>query len=109
MSNIDYNFAKNNNMNILATIDRCMNMIPKELIDSNIIYIELDKENYSGIKEEVENLIKIDGGITLTDERRADIGKALVVSMSGYKIVIALNENKPKGEDFYLAFKTRIL
>ena len=87
-------------MNILGTIDRCINMIPKELVEGDILYVELDKTSYDTILNEVENLSKVNGGITLKEERYSDVSKdkAIVIGLSGYKIVVVLNKNKQEGE-----------
>ena len=109
MSNIVFNFAKNVIMNILGTLDRCINMIPKELIENEVIYIELDQGSYKLILEEVDNLSKVNGSITIKEERVTDIGKAFVIGLGGYKIVVALDKNKVESSDFYFAFKTKII
>lgn len=98
-------------MNILGTIDRCINMIPKELIEGEIFYVELDQKSYNMILEEVENLSKVNEGITLKEERYADVSKekALVIKLGDYKIVVVLNKNKQEGVDFYISFKTKII
>ena len=96
-------------MNILGTIDRCINMIPKELVEGEILYVELDQKSYGMILGEVENLSKVSEGITLKEERYADIGKATVIKLGDYKIVVVLNKNKQEGVDFYISFKTKII
>lgn len=96
-------------MNILGTIDRCISMIPKELIEGNILYAELDKESYALIQEEVKSIEKVDGGITLSEDRFVDFGKSLVIKFMDYKVIVVLNKDKPKADNFYLAFKTKII
>ena len=96
-------------MNILGTIVRCINMIPKELIEGEILYVELDQKSYDMILGEVENLSKVNGDITLKEERYADIGKATVIKFGDYKVVVVLNKNKAEGVDFYISFKTKII
>lgn len=98
-------------MNILGTIDHCINMIPKELVEGDILYVELDKTSYDMILNEVENLSKVNGGITLKEERYFDVSKdkAIVIGLNGYKIVVVLNKNKQEGVDFYISFKTKII
>lgn len=98
-------------MNILGTIDRCINMIPQDLIEGNILYVELDKQSYDMILGEVDALSKVNNDITIKEERYADVSreKAFVIGMDGYKIVVVLNKGKEVGVDFYISFKTKII
>jgi len=84
-------------------------MIPKELVENNILYAEVDKESYALVQEEVNNIIKVDGGITLAEDRFVDFGKSLVIKFQDYKVIVVLNKDKPKADNFYLAFKTKII
>lgn len=78
-------------MNILGTIDRCLNVLPKSIIESEIVYVELDKDSYEIIQEELAIATKVPGGITLENERYADdIGKCLVIKIGEYKVIVAL-------------------
>jgi len=110
MSNIVYNFAKNNDMNILGSIDRCLNIIPKIIIENSVVYVELDNDNYDIIQGELAIATKVPGGITLENEKFAeDIGKCMIVKMGDFRVIVTLNKNKSKQDNFYVAFKTRII
>ena len=95
-------------MGVLSTIDRAISAVQDDLIDGKIVYIELDKDNYELVQKEVENY-KLAENISLEEKKVADIGKCLVLSYMDYKVIITVNNDKRKMEDFYFAFKTKII
>ena len=94
---------------ILSTLDRVLHSIQNDVIDSNVIYIELDKENYSLVQEEVNTISEIGGASLAFKEKVTDVGKCLVLTYNEYKVIITVNKNKDKGDDFYFAFKTKVI
>ncbi len=90
------------------SIDKCLNSLSKDVVLENTVFIELDRENYEQLSLEVNNIVS--GNITLVEEKVDDFGKCKVLSFAqGYKVLIALNKDKGKAEDFYVAFKMRII
>jgi hypothetical protein len=96
-------------MNILKTLDRCMHMIPLELIENRILYIEVDKENYEEIDSEILAIVNDPSVVILKDQKVADIGKCITLTYNGYNIIIVQDKNKNRMNSFYLAFKTTII
>jgi hypothetical protein len=96
-------------MNILKTLDRCMHMIPLELIENRILYIEVDKENYEEIDSEISAIVNDPSVVILKDQKVADIGKCITLTYNGYNIIIVQDKNKNRMNSFYLAFKTTII
>jgi dihydroneopterin aldolase len=94
-------------MGILASIDRCVNQIPKDLVENKILYLELDKKNYELVQEEIEVVTGSD--VKLIEQKVDDIGKSIVLNYNDYKIVIIVNKDKEGLDTFYVAFKTKIL
>ena len=91
-------------MGVLGTIDRCINMLPHELIEDKVLYIELDRDNYETMQEEVN--AKYD---FVAEQKVTDMGKCLTMLYREFKIVIVLNKNKSKLDNFYVAFKTKVI
>lgn len=94
-------------MGILLTIDRCLNMIPSELIENKIVFIELDKDSYESVQKEVKEVMGSE--IVLSEEKIADIGKCKVITFTHGKAYVVENKNVSKQGDFYFAFKTKII
>jgi len=96
-------------MSILGTISGCIDILPGELVEGKILYIELDIENYDILQEEIAAATPVDGGIVLLEQRVDDIGKGLVLNFQrGYKVVIVSNKGS-RLDNFYIAFKTKII
>lgn len=90
-------------------------MIPLELLENRTLYVELDKNNYSKLQEECEDKIsfQLNEGLptqySLTSEKVPDIGKSVVLTTMGFRIVCVLNEAKIRPDTFYIAFRTKII
>jgi SPX domain protein involved in polyphosphate accumulation len=103
-------------MGILGTIDRCLHGIQYDLIKDMIVYVELDRDNYKVVLEEVElkvqDLTSVSNSSQLSvelNQKVKDFGKCTILNYMGYKIIISENDKKIKDECFYLAFKTKII
>ena len=79
-------------------------MLPHELIEDKVLYIELDRDNYKVIQEEIDAKYDL-----VAEQKVADIGKCLTMQFLEFKIIIALNKSKSKLDNFYIAFKTKII
>jgi len=90
-------------MSILKTLENCIKLIPLELVEDRIFYIELDKKNYDSIDDE------INATYVLQEAKVPDMGKGKVLVYMGYRFVFVVNKDKTKTDDFYIAFKTKIL
>ncbi len=91
-------------MSILATIENCIRLIPVELVNNRMFYIELPKVAYETVRQECEAKYE------LTSEANiVDLGKGYWMIYMGYKIVFVVNTKAPEAEDFYIAFKTKII
>lgn len=108
LSNIVHNFVKNIVMSIIGTISNCIDRIPVDLIQDKIFYAEVDKENYDGIEEEFAKITN-DTNYSFKEEKVSDIGKCKVLVYKDYKVVITQSPIKVKLDNFYVAFKTRIV
>jgi hypothetical protein len=84
-------------------------MIPLELIENRILYIEVDKENYEEIDSEFSAIVNDPSVVILKDQKVADIGKCITLTYNGYNIIIVQDKNKNRMNSFYLAFKTTII
>jgi len=97
-------------MGILGTIDRCIHSVQVGLIEGGVVYIELDKENYEVFLKEVDEKVNYESEMSVDLKRKvADMGQCTVLNYMGYKIVVSVNKDKGKMENFYFAFKTKIL
>jgi hypothetical protein len=96
-------------MNIIKTLDRCLHMIPPELIENKVLYVEVDKENYEEIDTEVSAIISDPSVNILKEQKVADIGKCITLTYMGYQFIIVQDKNKSRQKSFYLAFKTTII
>lgn len=95
-------------MTILQTVDRCLNMIPKELINDKILYVEVDGESYEGLDGEFSKLTS-SPDVLFVEQKIADIGKCKVFTFGEYKVIITSDKKKTRSSSFYVAFKTKVL
>lgn len=86
-------------------------MIPKELIEGDAIFVELDRESYNKVLMEVEELMKVSDKVSISEGSYPDISnvKTPIITLHEHKIVVVLNKDKYHGDNFYVAFKTKIL
>ena len=93
-------------MGILKVFEDCIGKINPELIKDRTIYIELDSQTNKEFKEtELANL-----DCSTVESKIPDVGNASVVNFMGYKFIIVENKDvKTKMDDFYIAFKTKIV
>lgn len=98
-------------MNILGSIDKFLSVLPRGVIDEDILYIELGLDSYELLEKEVFNLHHVVEDIKLEGKQVIkDIGeKCSTLSYLGYKIIIVQNEGKRLDGKFYIAFKIKIL
>ena len=95
---------------ILTTLDRAISAIQThDLIEYKTVYIELDSKNYELITEEVETLLDPKNTISVEIQKSKNLGECKILTYLGYKIIITVNKNKENINDFYFAFKTKIL
>ena len=92
-------------MGILKTLDMCIHKIQEDIIDSRIIFVELDRDRYKEVKEEVESMTTISS----KEEKVSDIGACIILGYEGYRFMITENKGIGKSDLFYIAFKTKIL
>jgi len=95
-------------MNILQTIDICLQKISPDIIDRKVLYIEVDRDSYEGLDEEYG---KIAGNqdILFKEQKVADIGTCKVFNFRDFKVIITQDKNRSRGDNFYVAFKTKVL
>jgi hypothetical protein len=98
-------------MNILGSIDKFLSVLPRGVIDENILYIELGKDNYELLEKEVSNLQHVIEDVKLEGKQVInDIGnRCSTLSYLGYKVIIVQNEDKKLDGKFYIAFKIKVL
>lgn len=95
-------------MNILASIDKCLNTLSKDIVLGDTVFIELNKDSYEQLEGEVKDLLG--NHVVLLEEKVEDFGKCKVLQFAqGYKVIIAVNKGKGPAESFYVAFKMKIV
>jgi hypothetical protein len=95
-------------MNILASIDKCLNSLQRDIVLGDTVFIELDKDNYEQLEREVADLLG--GHVTLMEERVADFGRCKVLAFAqGYKVIVAINKKKGMTGTFYVAFMMKTI
>lgn len=94
-------------MGILSSINRCLNSIPRDIIDENTIYIEVDRDSYDLLQTEIKD---VTGALDLRfiEQKVEQFGTCSVFAFNEYKIVVALDRSKGASTNFYVAFKTKI-
>jgi hypothetical protein len=90
-------------MSILKTLEGCIGKVSPELIENKILYVELDKENYELFDSEISS------EYILQEQKMPDIGKCKILTYLGYKVIIVNNKDRDKLDNFYIAFKTKIV
>lgn len=98
-------------MNILGSIDKFLSVLPRGVIDEDVLYIELGKDSYELLEKEVLNLQYVIEDVKLEGKQVVkDIGeKCSTLSYLGYKVIIVQNEGKKLDGKFYIAFKIKVL
>ena len=76
-------------MGVLASINGCLNSIPKDIIDESTIYIEVDKETYDLMQQELTytlaaESIKVED-LKFIEQMVQDFGKCLVFMYMGIR------------------------
>ena len=95
-------------MNILASIDKCLNSLQRDIVLGDTVFVELDKEGYEQLEQEVRDLLG--NHVTLVEERVADFGKCKVLQFAqGYKVIVAINKSKGMTDTFYVAFMMKTI
>jgi hypothetical protein len=95
-------------MGVLKTIEEIFGKIDFSIVKDDLLYLELDKENSKLLDEEIENYS--DQSIIIKQEKVKDMGTAKVLSYLGHRIIVVTDKNvKNKLDDFYVAFKTKIV
>jgi|WetSurSiteA1Bulk_404760.scaffolds.fasta_scaffold49403_3 hypothetical protein len=95
-------------MNILASIDKCLNTLTKDIVLGDTVFIELDKSNFEQLEGEIKDLLG--NHITLLEEKVSDFGRCKILAFAqGYKVIIAINKSKGMAETFYVAFKMKTI
>lgn len=92
-------------MEILKVLEGCLTSIPKELVEGDTFYVELDKESYKIF--EVEVSLKGDATIS-SKEKVTDFGKCTILNFMGHKVIVSVNDKVGKLDTCYVAFKTKI-
>lgn len=98
-------------MNILGSIDKFLSVLPRGVIDEDVLYVELGLDNYELLKKEVSNLESVVENIKLEDRQVVKgIGeRCSALTYMGYKIIVVQNEGKKLDGKFYIAFKIKVL
>jgi len=95
-------------MNILASIDKCLNAVSKDVVLGDTVFIELDESNYKQLEGEIKDLLG--NHVTLLEEKVSDFGRCKILAFAqGYKVIIAINKSKGMEETFYVAFKAKTI
>jgi hypothetical protein len=88
-------------MGVLATIEKVLELIPLELIENSVLYVELDQKSYDGVDSETQYV---------QQSKVPDIGLSKVFSgPNGHKIICVLNKEAKSSESCYVAFRTKLI
>ena len=91
---------------MLSKLEKILGLLPWEVIENNVIYLELDETTYGEFIKEVED--KVDAFIS-APVKEPDMGKCVRLTFNGRNLLVVSNkEAKVKLDTFYIAFKTKV-
>lgn len=92
----------------LKSLEGILGVLPRGVIESGVVFIELDSMNYESLKVDIDSTIQF-GSPILYEGKVEDIGRCLHLSYMGYRVLVTCNKQvKDRLEDYYVAFKTKI-